>query len=59
MGNNLCDFLFDFQDSLTISSLEEKTCSKRRNFFTLTLQVPETKTVEFANSIDLDEVAQN
>ena len=26
---------------------------------TLTLQIPETKTAEFANSIDLDEVAHN
>ena len=43
------------------SAAASKKCNKFRNqcLFILTLSVPETKAVEFANSIDLDEVARN
>ena len=41
----MCDFLHSLAKRIL-------TCN-------LTLQVPETKIVEFANSVDLDEVAQN
>ena len=34
-------------------------CSSRSKFFTLPPKVPETKIAELANSVDLDEVAQD